>query len=1732
MRRLTTLLITCTVLAAAAPVSADEDLTKWIEKIGRDTPHTMVAMALASEKVAIAADKGNKESLVAGPLDVRFPEDLKITGDHVEYAGRKVSFTPWNKDMAKKPCVALWQVSGQKGSEIIIRASGRAAFLNGRPLQRIRHGFFSAPDGRVAIRLEQEKNHLVIVSEGTERPLVSCMYPAEALEELCRERLQSLARVSPASEHLWYDVLTHLAQEGAEQLVGEGIVLCMKRLDTRSPGSALVDKIRRAVPKDWGGQMRPTLVRKATWLETYKATLRSQPVDANLKAGEAHYIGPFRPPGADWFKHAFAPEKKVDLAAVIEQKWQEKEQTKTRQLKWRPKPESWRDGRINDLRAVMNPPDHGAAYIYKTYTATRAGTVDISAGSDDGLMIWHNGKKVCEADVARGCAPDQELFSVEVTPGKQTFLIKVTQGIADWAFYFEPLAFAKIYEFLAVLETMSAFPEQDHRILQVCERLEQLAATEKQTELAKVISQLRHSHPIHKVARISQILNAMPKHESAAVVLELRAHMPTSDIARILMSGRSIFHLKHMLEGIIARGHAAFATELLAEIETANAAYWQTNSEALGEIYTHLGKYHADAGNFATAHSTLKRSQLLGTRDKQDKLIAAVSVASNSERQLTINPEIEQMFEETRLLIQEKQTSQETCAKLYSFLRKYGNEGLKRPGGLQSAAAALQIELQSRPDLQTALTRYVTERLSPQIEAAIAANDVTRMESVLSDFTGFIDEAPLRRQLMPLCMDRGDFNAVHRHASQLLSDAEAGPLAAAYLMAVIDFQRLPRESLGLIPPALMAATVPWQGKKITLAALKGQLGLRDLATPDANAGPGKQLAAVQLPPQTDSYRELRHPTALRFRRQPLELTASGNKMLVGGPNFLLLFEPATGKIQWQQSTPFANIGSTRYSPPVRFAPFVSDTSAWTLAGGNAPEYQLNAYGLEDGRHRGSSAGLADLYDWQVITPPFGAGGWERVLLLTRDGDTTPTLALAAFDADPLRISDVRPLHRVKDFVKREYKPDLALVRFGAASTSDRQALFATTGCGSLMKIGLSDGSLAWLKTWRESTLDAGSYNATAAGHVSVIGPGATGQTKQIVAYLPELLRWCGLDPDTGRTLWQHRSVYVPTQIHSRSSTEYVVLSTHDKDREPELIRLDPKTGQVLWSRPTNGLDIIGEGVTIGNRIWLPCDRSIAVYDAANGAYLGIKPTPFPVQKIRVVDDRWYLFSDSQLYIFAGQGNFARKPAAPVSSAMKIHLFNGKKQFGPYSEADVRKFIAAGNVTSNYRYYAAGKTTAWEPILGSFLMPATEQATAKPTVIAAPPKTDWHGPLQLVGHLRVPIKTVSGYHGGEWSKSYTRSLPDRRYSLLYTTIEGHAATLCAVVREGARTQEGVQPPQIAWSAALNSPQLHGDHVLTFTPWELQVRNIYDLTDVTRYRIPVPPSTVNSDSPRILGAAWADDGKSIAIHLSSKRVHVIAVPSGKRQIAFDVPGDVSRIDMAAGNVSLSKHGKRLAFAAKTGKFAWEIPSNTLPDSAPYSVPGMFPGMFHGSRIHDGKKISDLVDARTGKLLLRGPGHWACTFRYSGDRFIVHHESAFQKPDGEPMPGIKKCFLLEGGGALLFHDDGRLMWFDGKREQQLKLGSHADKQVKGYWTRGHGGHGKPRGTRFRDQIFFGLSGQELLRWSTVDGRLLESSQALGKGRLLPFEHSLAVLNDGTLSFFAPQSAEGRTAHAEEKR
>jgi hypothetical protein len=63
----------------------------------------------------------------------------------------------------------------------------------------------------------------------------------------------------------------------------------------------------------------------------------------------------------------------------------------------------------------------------------------------------------------------------------------------------------------------------------------------------------------------------------------------------------------------------------------------------------------------------------------------------------------------------------------------------------------------------------------------------------------------------------------------------------------------------------------------------------------------------------------------------------------------------------------------------------------------------------------------------------------------------------------------------------------------------------------------------------------------------------------------------------------------------------------------------------------------------------------------------------------------------------------------MTTPIEIYLHNGEEQFGPYSEEEVTQYIATGNVTSKFLFFAAEKTADWTPILGSYLMPAPEQS---------------------------------------------------------------------------------------------------------------------------------------------------------------------------------------------------------------------------------------------------------------------------------------------------------------------------------------------------------------------------------------------------------------------------------------
>ncbi|MBI3852808.1 MAG: PSD1 domain-containing protein [Verrucomicrobia bacterium] len=138
--------------------------------------------------------------------------------------------------------------------------------------------------------------------------------------------------------------------------------------------------------------------------------------------GVWHVLGPFKAASAkEAFSKAFISEAEIDLTKTYDEG----------KLKWVDKPD-WKDGMVQSLGSTEN----AATYLYRTIIVKSARQMMISLGSDDGIQVWFNGRKLLANDVARGVAADQEKLVLRLAAGENKLLLKINNGGADYAYYF------------------------------------------------------------------------------------------------------------------------------------------------------------------------------------------------------------------------------------------------------------------------------------------------------------------------------------------------------------------------------------------------------------------------------------------------------------------------------------------------------------------------------------------------------------------------------------------------------------------------------------------------------------------------------------------------------------------------------------------------------------------------------------------------------------------------------------------------------------------------------------------------------------------------------------------------------------------------------------------------------------------------------------------------------------------------------------------------------------------------------------------------------------------------------------------------------------------------------------------------------------------------------------------------------------------------------------------------
>ena len=196
-----------------------------------------------------------------------------------------------------------------------------------------------------------------------------------------------------------------------------------RRMSGESAPASIEERIRKGFRLATARE--PEAKEVALLADLFNSRLERFLKDAQADVGQWWYLGPFKAKTFDEaFVTRFAPEqeKDIDVKKVlgVDESWQAR-------------PE-WTDGKVHSLLKG----DNSAHYLYREIDIPFDLTVELSLGSNDGVMLFLNNEEIFRKKVFRAAAPDQEKIELSLLKGKNRLLLKIVNGGDACGFYFKP----------------------------------------------------------------------------------------------------------------------------------------------------------------------------------------------------------------------------------------------------------------------------------------------------------------------------------------------------------------------------------------------------------------------------------------------------------------------------------------------------------------------------------------------------------------------------------------------------------------------------------------------------------------------------------------------------------------------------------------------------------------------------------------------------------------------------------------------------------------------------------------------------------------------------------------------------------------------------------------------------------------------------------------------------------------------------------------------------------------------------------------------------------------------------------------------------------------------------------------------------------------------------------------------------------------------------------------------
>jgi hypothetical protein len=191
-----------------------------------------------------------------------------------------------------------------------------------------------------------------------------------------------------------------------------------------------------------GTELRVTLTYDSQYTQHVFGRVRLTPMQASdaalaalPEASSAWYIaGPFFGEPGVGYTTEYGPEKEASLALG------KRFGTDANPGEWRFAPG------VLEATPVGLAASIGSEFIAREIYAPTARKLDLSFGSDDGLVLYVNGAKVHETQAARAVAPDQDRVSLDLAPGRNFLVCKVVNTGGQAGFYHRAVPGDSVYD--------------------------------------------------------------------------------------------------------------------------------------------------------------------------------------------------------------------------------------------------------------------------------------------------------------------------------------------------------------------------------------------------------------------------------------------------------------------------------------------------------------------------------------------------------------------------------------------------------------------------------------------------------------------------------------------------------------------------------------------------------------------------------------------------------------------------------------------------------------------------------------------------------------------------------------------------------------------------------------------------------------------------------------------------------------------------------------------------------------------------------------------------------------------------------------------------------------------------------------------------------------------------------------------------------------------------------------